>query len=198
MFFFVNSRRAFLWARGKGAFRPRHPLFLILWILTSVRGKRIPHSFPSNIQALRNMHRLSPRNLPTKKDTQKTNSSNAYSIQKSLGVHKILVRKIWFYPPPPRKRAQKEEKLYKSVENPQSWHFFGGGGDAILWTKRFYGHLGVSEAWVLIVGDSPKGPSRTKNISDSELLRCSVFIKLCPPSLLRCEPFFGGTDACKT
>ena len=32
--------------------------------------------------------------------------------QKSLGVHKILVRKIWF---PPPKRAQNEEKLYKSV-----------------------------------------------------------------------------------
>ena len=49
------------------------------------------------------------------------------SNQKSLGVHKILVRKIWFYPPPP-KRAQNEEKLYKLVENPQNWHFFRGGG----------------------------------------------------------------------
>ena len=37
-------------------------------------------------------------------------------FQKSLGVHKILVRKIWFYPPP-LERAQNEEKLYKSVEN---------------------------------------------------------------------------------
>ena len=31
-----------------------------------------------------------------------------------VGVHKVLVRKIWLYPPPP-KRAQNEEKLYKSV-----------------------------------------------------------------------------------
>ena len=46
--------------------------------------------------------------------------------QKSLGVHKILVRKIWF-PHPPGKRAQNEEKLFKSVENPQNWHFFRGG-----------------------------------------------------------------------
>ena len=40
--------------------------------------------------------------------------------EKSLGVHKIPVCKIWFYPPPPPKRAQNEEKLYKSVENPQN------------------------------------------------------------------------------
>ena len=33
-------------------------------------------------------------------------------------INKILVCKIWFKPPPP-KRAQNEEKLYKSVEYPQ-------------------------------------------------------------------------------
>ena len=38
---------------------------------------------------------------------QITRTSN---LEKSLGVHKILVRKIWFYPPPP-KRAQNEAKL---------------------------------------------------------------------------------------
>ena len=62
------------------------------------------------------------------------------STQKSLGVHKILVRKIWFYPPPP-KRAQNEEKLYESVENSPNWHLFRGGGErnfmdkTILWTS---------------------------------------------------------------
>ena len=67
-------------------------------------------------------------------------------IQKRLGVHIISVCKIWFLPPPPPpKRAQNEEKLYKSVEDPQNWHFLWGGGNAILWTKRFYGHLDVSE-----------------------------------------------------
>ena len=44
----------------------------------------------------------------------------SYKSQKSLGVHEILVHKIWFYPPPPPKRAQNEEKLYKSEENPQN------------------------------------------------------------------------------
>ena len=39
-----------------------------------------------------------------------------FFAQKSLGVHKILVRKIWF----PPKRARNEEKLYKSIENPQN------------------------------------------------------------------------------
>ena len=69
------------------------------------------------------------------------------SNQKSLGVHTILVRKIWFYPtPPPPKRAQNEEKLYKLLEKSSKLTLFrGGGGNAILWTKRFYGHLGVSD-----------------------------------------------------
>ena len=72
--------------------------------------------------------------------------------QKSLGVHKILVRKIWFYLPPP-KRAQNEEKLYKSVENPQNWHFFRGGGEgnAILWTKRFFWTSGRFWIWASIL-----------------------------------------------
>ena len=38
--------------------------------------------------------------------------------QKSLGVHKILVRKNLVSPPP--EKAQNEEKLYKSVENPRN------------------------------------------------------------------------------
>ena len=45
--------------------------------------------------------------------------SGSAKSQRSLGIHKILVRKIWFYPPPP-KRAQNDEKLYKSVEDPQN------------------------------------------------------------------------------
>ena len=59
---------------------------------------------------------------------------------------KFLSAKFGVTPPPP-KRAQNEKKLYKSVENPQIRHFFrgGGGGNSILWTKRFYGHLGVSD-----------------------------------------------------
>ena len=41
-----------------------------------------------------------------------------------------LVRKIWFHPPPAPKRAQNEEKVYKSVEDPQNWHSFRGGEDS--------------------------------------------------------------------
>ena len=67
--------------------------------------------------------------------------------QKRLGVHEMLVRRIWFIPPP-WKRAQNEEKLYKSVENPPDWHFLRGGGGQSYGQnkKRFYGHLGVSDS----------------------------------------------------
>ena len=44
---------------------------------------------------------------------------SAATPEKSLGVHKILARKILVLPPP-QKMAQNEGKLYKSVENPQN------------------------------------------------------------------------------
>ena len=44
------------------------------------------------------------------------------------------------------KRAQNEERLYKSVENPPKLTLvLQGRGERDLWTKRCYGHLGVSE-----------------------------------------------------
>ena len=60
-------------------------------------------------------------------------------IQKSLGVHKILVRKIWFYPPP-----RKGPKMRKNCTNQQKilkLDTFGRGGErkfmdkTILWTS---------------------------------------------------------------
>ena len=60
-------------------------------------------------------------------------SKDSARVQKSLGVHKILVRKIWFNPP--RKGLKTREKLYKSVENLQIDTFSGGGDTTILWTS---------------------------------------------------------------
>ena len=40
--------------------------------------------------------------------------SRVRNPQKSLGVHKILVCKLWFNPPP-RKGPEMRENLYKSV-----------------------------------------------------------------------------------
>ena len=57
--------------------------------------------------------------------------------QKSLGVHEILVRKIWFYPPP--KRAQNEEILYKSVENHQGTRFYGQNDFMDIWAFLIQG-----------------------------------------------------------
>ena len=67
-------------------------------------------------------------------------------FQKSLGVHKnSFPQKFGFTPPPPRK-GPNEEKLYKSIEDLQNWHFSGRGGGkrnlmdkTILWTPgRFW------------------------------------------------------------
>ena len=59
-------------------------------------------------------------------------SDRSATFQKSLGVHIIRVRKIWFHPPAP-KRAQNEEELYKSVENPHDWEIVRGGGNPQNW-----------------------------------------------------------------
>ena len=51
-------------------------------------------------------------------------------FQKSLGVPKILVRKIWFNrPPPPPKRAQNEEKIVQISRNSSKLTLFPGGGE---------------------------------------------------------------------
>ena len=56
---------------------------------------------------------------------------------------KFLSAKFGLTPPRP-KRAKNEEKVHKLQEDSQNWHSFRGG-NAILWTKWFYGHLGVSD-----------------------------------------------------
>ena len=66
-----------------------------------------------------------------------------------------IIRKVWVsikvlsakfgFPPPPkgpkmRKNCTNQYKILK-IDTFSG----GGGGNAILWTKRFYGHVGVSE-----------------------------------------------------
>ena len=67
----------------------------------------------------------------------KTLQKTLCPIQKSLGVHKILVCKIWF--PPPPEKGQNEERLFKSVENLQIDTFSRVGRNSmdktILWTS---------------------------------------------------------------
>ena len=66
--------------------------------------------------------------------------------QKSMGVHKILVRKIWFYPPPPAEKGRKWGKTVQiSGKSSKLTLFRGGGGErnfmgqTILWTfGRFW------------------------------------------------------------
>ena len=49
-------------------------------------------------------------------------------------------------PPPAAEKLQKEEKLYKSVANPQNLHFFGGGGE-----KQFYGQNDFMDIWAFLM-----------------------------------------------
>ena len=67
--------------------------------------------------------------------------------QKSLGATKFLSAKFGLPPPPPPEKGPKWEKTVQiSGKSSKLTLFPGGGGEnAILWTKRFYGHLGVSE-----------------------------------------------------
>ena len=77
-----------------------------------------------------------------------SNTSGTSHFQKSPGVHKFLSAKFGF-PPPPPKRARNEENCTNLYKILKIYTFSGeggrgGGGNAILWTKRFYGHLGVT------------------------------------------------------
>ena len=94
---------------------------------------------------------LSPPTCPkgpnlekNKKGISLENLKNIHALrlalhQKSLGVHKILVRKIWFYHPhPPPKMAQNDE----NCTNLKKLTLFSGGGErnfmdkTILWLGR--------------------------------------------------------------
>ena len=71
----------------------------------------------------------------------------------------VFVRKVWvsikflsakfgFTPPPPPPEKGPEEwgkTVQINRKSSKLTHFRGGGGNAILWTKRVYGHLGVSD-----------------------------------------------------
>ena len=67
-------------------------------------------------------------------------------LQKSLGVPKILVRKIWFYSPPPRK-GPKMRKNYTNQYKILKIDTFSRGGNAILWTNDFM------DIWAFLIVD---------------------------------------------
>ena len=61
---------------------------------------------------------------------------------------KFLSAKFVFTPPPPRKGPKMRKNCTNRYKILKIDTFSGGGGwTAILWAKRFYGHLGVSESF---------------------------------------------------
>ena len=78
------------------------PRFTDPWLLSPMHGQHVRFT-----------------NATTKDNLREFICPSYITKTKSLGVHKALVRKIWFYPPPPPKtppkRDQNEEKPYKSV-----------------------------------------------------------------------------------
>ena len=68
----------------------------------------------------------------------------AYAQRKVWVSIKFLSAKFGLTPLP--QKGPKWGRTVQTSRKSSNWHFFGGGGaNAILWTKRFYGHLGVSE-----------------------------------------------------
>ena len=57
--------------------------------------------------------------------------------KKNLGVHKILVHKIWFYPPPPEKGPKWGKTVQISRKSSKVTLFRGGGGNAIYGQNDF-------------------------------------------------------------
>ena len=63
-------------------------------------------------------------------------------------LKRSVPQRVPILPPPPPKRAQHEENFTNQYEILKIDTFSAGGGGntiKILWTKRFYGHLGVSD-----------------------------------------------------
>ena len=67
------------------------------------------------------------------------------SITESLGVRKILVRKIWFNPPPPRK-VPKTRKNCTNQQRILKIDTFPGGGK-----KRLYGQNDFMDIWAFLI-----------------------------------------------
>ena len=87
-------------------------------------------------------------------------------IQKNLGVQKILVRKVWFYPPPPRKGPKWGKTVQISRKSSKlTLSGGGGGGTQSHWQNDFmniWRHLWGSEKPLKIVFLSPQNWSRLK------------------------------------
>ena len=70
-------------------------------------------------------------------------STAIVTLQKRLGVHKILVRKIWLNPPPPK--GPKMRKNCTNQYKPLKLTLFAGGGGT-----RFYGQNDFMDIWAFL------------------------------------------------
>ena len=106
----------------KGVFWKRGPLRKVhfLEILESLEILENPQTLENKGESdhfLENFEILEILEIPPVK--RPFRNDPFFRPRESLGVHKILLSaKVGFTPP--RKRAQNEEKLYKSVEDPQN------------------------------------------------------------------------------
>ena len=100
-------------------------------------------------------------------------TKNPLHVWKVWASIKILVRKFGFTPPPPKKGPKWGKTVQISIKS-SKLTLFRGGGDAVLWTKRFYGHLGVSELHVWLTQNRN---SITENFWDcSHVTKCLPII----------------------
>ena len=88
---------------------------------------------PNLFSTLFDNFRAAPVFRPPFEASDNPKASFKAKIQKSLGVHEILVRKNWVSPLP---KSQNEEKLYKSVENSSKLTLFRGGGERNFMDKN--------------------------------------------------------------
>ena len=83
--------------------------------------------------------------------------------QKSLGVHKTLVRKIWSHPPPPRKGPKMRKNCTNQKKILQIDTLSGGGG------TRFYGQNDFIDIWPIVEKKRSENESGMARVRSADL-----------------------------
>ena len=121
------------WGPTRQEFYTPHPLYT----------PPTPGNLFSGVRGL-GVHKIWSRNIAQEAQEDHCGKFCEVGVLLSLKSEKSGCPQNWVcHPLPTPKSAQNEGRLYKSVENPQNWHFLCGG-------TQFYGQNDVMDIWAFL------------------------------------------------